>query len=181
MDLAFCDTVHYLGMTLKSGLRASVDFKHRLVSFYKAVSMILRRTKFAESELVSVFLLKNICLPILLYGLEVACAAPSHFKNLDRILDNAVRKIFGVSDPVDTAYIRRSCGIPYVVELRTQRVCMFLYNVAHKNSVYSTLLFRIALASSDCIDKSLKAYSNTANLNFLAEAVRDCAALTHFH
>jgi hypothetical protein len=167
--------VRYLGITIKSGLSASADFAQSILSFYKAFNAIFRRTRFADSELVSVFLLKSICVPILTYGVESVCAAPSAVKNLDRILDNALRKIFGVSDPDDIIYIRQVCDLPFIAELRQRKTCKLLYDLAHNKSIYSEVIFRLAASVSYCTAKYVKDICNIDDVGIIAKVVRECA------
>jgi len=72
---------------------------------------MLYRAKNASSELVCVQLLKSICMPVLLYAVEVLPLTKTDVARLDHALDRAVFRIFGCSSSADIAYIREAVDI----------------------------------------------------------------------
>jgi len=63
------------------------------------------RAKNASSELVCFQLLKSICMPVLLYAVEVSPLTKTDVARLDHALDRAVFGIFGCSSYADISYI----------------------------------------------------------------------------
>jgi len=57
-------------------------------------------------ELVKVHLLKSVCLPTILYGIEAPQPSRSTLRMLDNLLNRAVYRMFGCSQSVDIKYIR---------------------------------------------------------------------------
>ena len=66
----YADSVKYLGVYIKSGKRFCCSYDHVKLSFYRAFNYLYSKSKAANSELASVFLLKAYCLPIVRYALD---------------------------------------------------------------------------------------------------------------
>ena len=77
------------------------------------------RAKNASSELVCVQLSKSICMPVLLYAVEVLPLTKIDVARLDRALDRAVFRIFGCSSSADISYIWAAVDIPCVTGYTT--------------------------------------------------------------
>jgi len=72
---------------------------------------VLYGAKNASSELVCVQLLKSICMPVLLYAVEVLPLTKTDVARLDLVLDRAVFRIFGCSSSADITYISEAVDI----------------------------------------------------------------------
>jgi len=70
------------------------------VKFFRIFNCIYVRSKAANSEMVTVELLKAYCLPFLLYGLESVSPSKSQLRSLNNCINKAVYKVFGVNDAV---------------------------------------------------------------------------------
>jgi hypothetical protein len=132
--IAYGNTVRYLGVTFKDGLSIKPDYSHAKMAYYKSFNMLQSKSVFATSELVSCHLVKTICVPILSYGGEALNASKSVFRQLDSLVDSAVRRVFGSNDKMDIAFIRRVCELTSVEKCIKLRVCNFFYQVTFSTS-----------------------------------------------
>jgi len=64
------DSVKYLGVCLIASTYFKCSVDHVKVKFYRVLPVCFSRSKAANSEMVTVQLLKPYCLPVLLYGSE---------------------------------------------------------------------------------------------------------------
>ena len=58
----------YLGVCLVSDKKLKCDVNHLKVKFYRAFNCVYARSNAANSELVTVQLMKSYCLPFVLYA-----------------------------------------------------------------------------------------------------------------
>jgi hypothetical protein len=74
--------------------------------FYRCFNALYSKSKSASSELICVELLKSYCLPIIFYACEAVWPNISSITSLDRIINQAVSKIFNTFDQNDVHFIR---------------------------------------------------------------------------
>lgn len=110
--IAFVECIKYLGVFLQAGRRFLCSLAHAKLSFYRAFNALFSKSKFANSELISVFLLKSYCLPLLTYAIEASFPSKRGLQLLDNIIDNAVRKIFNVKAIEHVLFIRQMVYLP---------------------------------------------------------------------
>ena len=67
-DLEYIHQTKYLGVLLKASRQFKCSFDQAKIKFYR---FMCYKAKNASSELVCVQLLKSICMPVLLYAVEV--------------------------------------------------------------------------------------------------------------
>ena len=80
----------------------------------------------ANSEIVTVELLKAYCLPFLLYVLESVSPSKSQLRSLNKCINRAVYKVFGVNDAVCLNDLRCFVGLHDVEELLERRRLKFV-------------------------------------------------------
>ena len=88
----YIESVNYLGVHAKSGMRFSCSFTSVKLAFYRAFNAVYSKRKAANSELISVYLLKTVCIPVHMYSLEATGTTGSVAKMLDFLINNAVQK-----------------------------------------------------------------------------------------
>jgi len=110
-DLEYVHQTKYLGVLLKASTQFKCSFDQAKIKFYRSFNAMCYRTKIASSELVCVQLLKSICMPVLLYAVEVLPPTKTDVARLDHALDRAVFRIFGSSSSADITYIREAVDI----------------------------------------------------------------------
>jgi hypothetical protein len=152
----YCKTIHFLGSTILSGSTLKFDIGSASLSFYRSFNMIFRKSRFAQSELTSVFLLKTFCLPILSVGFEFIRVPKSRLSKLDNLLNIAIMKIFGISDAANISYVREMTGLIDLEHVRRNRACKYLLKFACKPFSYRECILNIAVRS----DPWLHAYLN---------------------
>ena len=86
------------------------------------------RAKNAGTGLVCVQLMKSLCLPVLLYAVEVLPLTKSEIATLNHVLDRAV--IFGCSSAEDTKFIRTVIDLPSVDFCIARRLHKFVQKYA---------------------------------------------------
>ena len=125
-DLAYVDRTKYLGVMLTSSRMFTCSFDHLKLKFYRCFNAIFTRARNAGNELVSVHLLKSVCLPIILYGTEALQPSRSTLRMLDNLINRAVYRIFECSQSVDIKYIRLMVDLPALDLLVQRRHCAFV-------------------------------------------------------
>ena len=108
--LQLVQQMKYLGVCLVSDKNLKCDVNHLKVKFYRAFNCIYVRSKAANSELVTVQLLRSYCLPFVLYASEAAPLSATNIRVLDNCINRAVYRIFGVNDCEDM-FLRNSLGL----------------------------------------------------------------------
>ena len=89
------------------------SFEHIHQKFYSTFNAIYRRSKSADSEIVTVELIRSFCLPLITYGLEALNLRATDYLMLDNLLNNSLAKIFNTShDRIVLHDIRFYRGIP---------------------------------------------------------------------
>jgi hypothetical protein len=105
-SLNYVSEIRYLGVILKTGRTCSFQYTAVKASFYRSFNAIYRQSKYGNSELTTVYLLSNVCIPILTYALEATGPNRGVFRSLDGAIDNALRKIFGIYESNNVSYVR---------------------------------------------------------------------------
>jgi hypothetical protein len=93
-DLVWADKIKYLGITIMSSKRFTVDFTETRRKFFIAVNSIISKCKYA-SELVKLHLIETHCLPILLYAVESLNLSRDQIAILNSWWNTVYRKLFG--------------------------------------------------------------------------------------
>jgi len=138
------DRVKYLGVYFKAAARFKIDFKHTCMSFYRAFNCIFSKSKAANSESASVFLLTSGCIPIITYALEAAGPAAGDLKMLDGLIDNAFRKIFNIARAEDIDLMRSVFDVSKLIDVHRIRICRFLLKFSVKPLSFSSVIFYLA-------------------------------------
>ena len=102
------------------------SYDHIKLSFYRVFNYSYSKSKAANSELTSVFLLKAHCLPIVRYALDATRPTASSLKTLDNLVSNAVRKIFGVTTAESVLTVRQTVDLCSVSVMRHRAACKLL-------------------------------------------------------
>ena len=119
------------------------SFEHIRLKFYSTFNAIYRRSKSADSEIVTVELIRSFCLPLITYGLEALNLRATDYLLLDNLLDNSLAKIFNIShDRVVLHDIRSYLGIPFMKALCMDRHMKFCRKAAvvSNRAVHTALL-----------------------------------------
>jgi len=85
--------VRFLRIFIKSGRKMVCSFEHIRLKFYSAFKAIYRRSKSADSQLVTVELIRSFCLPLITYGLEALNMRATDDLTLDNLLNNSLANI----------------------------------------------------------------------------------------
>ena len=102
-------------------MRRVLSFK-----FYRVFNCIFSRSKAANSELVTVKLMKSYCLPFLLYGFEAVTLSGTNACLLDACIDRAMYKIFGLANKDNIAEVRTCLGLHSIRSLVCTRRAKFM-------------------------------------------------------
>ena len=73
---------------MKSGRRCSYLYDTTKMSFYRCFNAVFNRSKNASSELLSIYLLINVCIPILTYSLEATAPNRATFHSIEGAADS---------------------------------------------------------------------------------------------
>lgn len=149
--LLYVNSINYLGVVFARGKKLSGCFDHVKLPFYRAFNALYARSKVAHTEMISVFLLQSFCLPLLTYSLEATWPSKSCLAGLDNLLDNAVRKIFSVSDGQVVQEIRKNVKLHSVELLYHRSLCKFLMSFYTKPMYFTTVIFDMAFVQARVI------------------------------
>ena len=125
-QLKFVSELKYLGVCLVAAKCFKISVNQLKVKFFRVFNCIYARSKAANSEMVTVELLKAYCLPFLLYGLESVSPSKSQLRSLNNCINRAVFKVFGVNDAVCVNDLRCFVGLHDVEELVERRRLKFV-------------------------------------------------------
>ena len=103
ISLSWSPNLKYLGVTLKSSMKFSVDLKDSRSNFYKSFNAIYSKVSRANEEVI-LSLMKSFCLPSLLYGIEALHLTASDLNCLDAPIFQAFYKIFKTHNKVTINY-----------------------------------------------------------------------------
>ena len=76
----------------------------------------------ANSEMVTVELLKSYCLPFLLYGVDAMSLSSTNVRSLANCINRTMYRIFGLCDKSSLEYIRMCAKLDNMTDL-IQRKC----------------------------------------------------------
>lgn len=130
-ELKYVDSCKYLGVYINSGVGFACSYEHLKLKFYSSFNAVYARSKAADSEIVTVELLKSFCLPLVTYGLEVTRPTKATVTMIDNMIDRAVYKIFKVRDKSDRNEIRKYVGLQGMRELCAFRQLKFLRSLSY--------------------------------------------------
>jgi len=116
------------------------SFARAKLKFYRSFNTIYHRASNASSVLVCVQLLQSICLPVLLYSIEVLFPMKSVISVLNNVLDRTFYHIFGCTDPSDITVIRNTFNLTDVNIIHLDRYEQFYGNFSHANE-WSDIIF----------------------------------------
>jgi len=97
-ELVWADEIRYLGVFIMRAIKFKCSVDQGKRSFYRAANTIFARVGRLASEEVMVQLLKQKCLPILLYALEVYNLAKRVLQSLDFTVNRFFMKLFRTSN-----------------------------------------------------------------------------------
>ena len=95
-------------------MHVAYSYEPTKMSFYRCFNAVFSRSKNADSELVSAYLLTSVCIPILMYSLEATAPNRTTFNSLDGAVNNALRKIFNMTDQANVKCIRLAMNIIFI-------------------------------------------------------------------
>jgi len=84
----------YLGVCIKTNRTFVCNFEHVEAKFYRTFNCMCAKSFAANSELITIELLRSCCLPILLYATESLVPRVCDIKSLNDCINTAVAKIF---------------------------------------------------------------------------------------
>jgi len=137
VELAYIPQFKYLSVVLKSAREFKCLFDLAKIKFYRCFNAMYYKAKNATSELVCVHLLKTICLPALLYAVEVIPVTKSDISMLNHVIDRAVFRIFYCDN---IKYVRSVVDLPSVFFYISGRFYNFRRQFAERFSWSSIVL-----------------------------------------
>jgi len=93
-NIEWVRSIKYLGLTLSGGKNLHFDIGKTKQNFYTACNCIMSQAKNLD-EVIHLTLQESYCLPILIYGVSVACYTKRQLDELNACWNSVYRKIFG--------------------------------------------------------------------------------------
>ena len=97
-ELSFVNSCIYLGVHIEADRYFKCSYDHLRLKFYRTFNCLFSKSRAADSELVTVYLLKSYCLPVMLYCLEGLPVISATTNALNNCINQAVYKIFNITD-----------------------------------------------------------------------------------
>ena len=119
--LSYVENLKYLGVNITAGSKFGVRFEHIKNKFYRTFNAIFSKSKAADSELITVQLLKSYCLPLLTYGIGALLLNKTELKSLERCLQVSVSKIFCTWSSDNVSVIFDMLSVPCIEEVYKER------------------------------------------------------------
>jgi len=110
-ELKFITSVKYLGVCLVSGKYFRCNVQRVKMKFYRVFNAIYSKSKGANSQLVTVELMKSYCLPFIMYATESVSLSRRAVNMLDSCINTALYKIFHV-DHKHLLLLRQYLNVP---------------------------------------------------------------------
>jgi len=125
-DVKLVNKMIYLVIHVLAAWYLKFSAKHLRSKFYRVFNCIFSKSKAANSQLVTVQLLKSFCLPTILYALKAICLSSSDIRMLDNCMNRAMYKIFGVSERQCQELIKLYVGLCDVKDMIIAKHCKFI-------------------------------------------------------
>ena len=140
--LCYVAEVKYLGMTIVAKRNFNVNFDKVKKKFYRSFNAIYSKSKFSNSELISINLMKSFCVPVITYGIESLNMNDRDCLKLDKCIKLAVGKIFGSYDDELLKDIRFYMNIPSIKDIYVnKKINLFKSMVKDQGNVHLRALF----------------------------------------
>ena len=129
-NLAWVGEIRYLGVFIVRALKFKCSTDKAKRSFYRAANSIFAKLGRLASEKVIIQLLKQKCLPILLYALEVCNLDKRSLQSLDFTVNRFFMKLFKTSNIEIVHYCQNMSGLQTPSVLLCDRYQKFLSDVS---------------------------------------------------
>ena len=150
-SIVVTNSIKYLGIVLRNGNKLICNFVAAKLAFYRAFNALYSKCSVAQSELISVHLMKAFCIPRLTYAVEATNLSKCVFKMFDNCIDNAMRKVFNVSDGGVVANLRCALGILNMDLVYHRAVCKYMLKFCYKSLSFACLLVDLVESTSESI------------------------------
>jgi hypothetical protein len=167
--IKYVDSIQYLGIRLLSGLHFKCDFNYVRCKFFRSFNAVFSKSKTANSEAVSVFLMKSFCIPVLTYSLEALAPTRSAFTMLDSLVSSAIRKIFNVTKEEDIMFIRRMFDLHDLKSIIAIKICRFSLQGYNRVTDVSRIICTLAV----CDLKQLMYEHDVTNSPLVTDMLRE--------
>lgn len=140
-QLQWVSECKYLGIYILAGSTFKCSYIHTKHKFYRCFNALYSKSKFASSEIVCINLLKSYCLPIIMYASDALMPTRRDILTLEKLVNNAVGKIFNTYDKVVISDIRSFCNVEALQCILDRRCKRFINDYRAKplsfaNTVY---------------------------------------------
>ena len=113
--------------------------------FYRVFNSLYANTRGANSELVTVELMKSCCMPFILYATEALPLSNRIISMLDSYVSKATAKIFAVTHGDNIMSVRQLVNLPRLTEIIEKRKQKFMDRLLQLD--YFTVLLNVYSAN----------------------------------
>ena len=142
--LQFVDSVKYLGVRIVAGRCFKCSFEEVKMKFFRVFNCIYARSKAANSEIITVELMKSYCLPYVTYACEALPFNKTDINNLDNLINRALCRIFNVHTSESITSLRNYLGLSRMsvtIERRRLRFMDRLIGIEHFRPVLQSVIW----------------------------------------
>lgn len=124
-ELFFVNEIKYLGVYIKGDVYFRCSYVQNKLKFYRCFNSIYSKCKSASSELICVNLFKSYCMPLVLYAMEAIDPLANELNALDKLISNAIGKIFDSYDSSLITILRDNLNLEPVHVIVSKRKLNF--------------------------------------------------------
>ena len=136
-NLEWAESIKYLGVSISSATRFTVDFSETRRKFFIAVNSIISKCKYS-TEIVKLHLMEMHCLPILLYAIESLKLPHEQIMLLNSWWNSVYRKLFNYNkweSVKEVIYMLERLDLVHLIALRRAR---FIKRFLYESDTHST-------------------------------------------
>lgn len=124
--LKYVETIKYLGVVVNAAKCFKCSMEHIRMRFYRVFNSIYAKTRGANSELVTVELMKSYCMPFILFATEALPLSNRIISMLDNCVSKAMAKIFSLTCGDNILSVRQLVNLPRLTEVIEKRKQKFM-------------------------------------------------------
>ena len=130
-DIKYVRELKYLGVHVIAAQHLKFSLEHVKLKFYRTFNCIYAKSNAANSEMVTVELLKSYCLPFMLYCVEAISLSSGNIRSLDNCINRAMYRIFGSCDKSSLEFLRMCTKLDNMTDLIQRKRDKFVDQLIH--------------------------------------------------
>ena len=139
-EIRYVNELKYLGVHVIAAQCLKFSVEHVKLKFYRTFNCIYAKSSAANSEMVTVELLKSYCLPFMLYSVEAMSLSSANVRSMENCINRAMCRIFGSCDRSSLEYLKMCVRLENMTNL-IERKCSKFIDQLIGDGRFTNLLF----------------------------------------